>query len=78
LLGIRHFLQSLSFFGRMILPIMIMVMNSRMILEEAITPDSIRDHNACVYLTLCRKSDSGHHLTGDRGSSSVQAPKERA
>ena len=55
LLGIRHFLESLSFLGKMILLPVIMTMNSRMILEEALTPDSIRNNNACVYVTLCRK-----------------------
>jgi hypothetical protein len=39
----------------MALPVISTFMNLRMILEEAMTPDSIRDDNACVYLTLCRK-----------------------
>jgi len=55
LLGIRHFLESLSSFGRMVLLPVSIFMNSRMILEDAITPNSIRNDNACVYLTLCRK-----------------------
>ncbi len=32
-----------------------LTMNVRMILEELLTPDSIRNNNACVYVTLCRK-----------------------
>jgi len=55
LLGIRHVLESLSVIGRMILLPVIMTMNVRMILEESLTPDSIRNNNACVYVTLCRK-----------------------
>jgi len=55
LLGIRHFLEPLSSFGRMILLPVSIVMNSRMILEDAITPTFIRNDNACVYVTLCRK-----------------------
>ena len=55
LLGIRHVLESLSFLGKMILLPVIMTMNLRMLLEDALTPDSIRNNNACVYVTLCRK-----------------------
>ena len=55
LLGIRHFLESLSFLGKMILLPVILTMKMRMILEEALTPDSIRSNNACVYVMLCRK-----------------------
>jgi len=55
LLGIRHFLESLSSFGRMVLFAINIIMNSRMVLEDLITPRSIRNDNACVYVTLCRK-----------------------
>lgn len=55
LLGIRHVLESLSFLGKMILLPVIMTMNLRMLLEDALTPDSIRNNNVCVYVTLCRK-----------------------
>jgi len=30
-------------------------MNLRMVIEDAITPDSIRDTNASIYITLFRK-----------------------
>lgn len=55
LLGIRHVLQSIPCLGKIILfPVSIM-MNVKMIIEDAMTPNSIRDTNACVFITLSRK-----------------------
>ena len=56
LLGIRHVLESLSVLGKVLLLPVIITMNLRMILEDRFTPNSIRENNACVYLTLCHKS----------------------
>jgi SAM-dependent methyltransferase len=55
LLGIHHFLQNLPFVGRLMLIPVICLMNLRMVVEEAITPSSIREANACIYVTLSRK-----------------------
>lgn len=55
LLGIRHFLQNVPFVGPLLLVPVICLMNLRMVVEEAITPSSIREANACIYVTLSRK-----------------------
>jgi SAM-dependent methyltransferase len=55
LLGIRHCLGSLSYLGKMILYPLTLVSNVRMLVEDLITPVSIRNDNASVYVTLCRK-----------------------
>lgn len=56
LLGMRHVLGSFSVLGRILLPPVILTMNLRMVLEDRLTPDSIRNDNACVYVTLCHKA----------------------
>jgi SAM-dependent methyltransferase len=55
LLGMHHFLQSLPFIGPLLLIPVICLMNLRMVVEDAITPSSIRETNACVYVTVSRK-----------------------
>jgi SAM-dependent methyltransferase len=55
LLGIRQFLRSLPYIGAMILYPLIFLTNLRIIIEDAITPASIRDVNASIYVALCRK-----------------------
>jgi SAM-dependent methyltransferase len=55
LLGFHHLLSKFSFLGRLILLPIACLMNLRMVLEDAITPASIRETNACVYVTLSRK-----------------------
>lgn len=55
LLGLHHVLGKIPVFGRMILFPIVCLMNFRMVLEDAITPASIRQDNACIYLTLSRK-----------------------
>jgi SAM-dependent methyltransferase len=52
-LGIRHGLLSLPLLKRLIPPVMFL-MNVRMVIEDSITPDAIRQDNACTYVTLCR------------------------
>ena len=55
LLGIRHVLQSIPCLGSIILFPVIIMMNLRMIIEDAMTPNSIRNNNACVFIVLARK-----------------------
>lgn len=55
LLGMRHVLGKLGPPGKLALKLLTAVMNSRMVLEDRLTPSAIRDENACVYLTLSRK-----------------------
>ena len=55
LLGIRQFLGSLSYIGTLILYPLVFLTNLRIILEDAITPASIREVNASIYVALCRK-----------------------
>jgi SAM-dependent methyltransferase len=56
LLGLRHALLKLPVLGRLLLAPCVGLMNLRMVLEDAITPASLRETNACVYLVLARKS----------------------
>lgn len=51
-LGIRHAMLSLGPLKAFIAPLM-MAMNARMVLEDFVTPSSIRDDNACIYVVLC-------------------------
>jgi SAM-dependent methyltransferase len=55
LLGIRQFLGSLSYLGKMILYPLICLTNLRIFIEDAITPAAIREVNASIYVALCRK-----------------------
>jgi SAM-dependent methyltransferase len=55
LLAIRHVLETLPLLVNAILFPVVVIMNVRMMLEDWLTPHSIRNDNACVYLTLCRK-----------------------
>jgi SAM-dependent methyltransferase len=52
-LGIRHFLLPLPLLNRLI-PVFMLAMNVRMLVEETITSDRVRQDNACIYVTLCR------------------------
>ena len=61
LLGFRHALQRVPLVGAWFTALLSCVMNLRMVLEEAVTPKSIRETNASVYITLSRKS---HCLAG--------------
>jgi len=57
LLGYREALRKLPGSGVLVAAIAV-VMNVRMALEDALTPPSIRDANASVYVTLSRKPAS--------------------
>ena len=54
LLGFRKYLQRVPVLGAAVVPLLNIVMNIRMTLEDAITPDSIRQTNASVYFVVCR------------------------
>ena len=56
LLGYRHVFQRMPVVGACLAPLVSCVMNLRMVAEEAVTPASIRDTNAGVYITVSRKS----------------------
>jgi SAM-dependent methyltransferase len=55
LLGYAHVLSRIPWLGAVILAPLAGLMNARMVLEDALTPRSIRDVNASVYVTLSRK-----------------------
>jgi SAM-dependent methyltransferase len=58
LFGMRHVLLKVPVVGPWLLVPLYAFMNVRMALEDAITPASIRDVNASVYVTLSRKAAS--------------------
>jgi SAM-dependent methyltransferase len=53
-LGIRHAMLRLPLVNRLA-PFVALVMNLRMWVEEGITPDRLRQENACIYVALCRR-----------------------
>ena len=53
-LGYRDALRRVPVAGRALACLTVVVMNARIALEERITPPSIRDENACVYVCLAR------------------------
>ena len=54
LLGFRQVLRRFPLLGRMLLPLLTVVMNVRMELEDAVTPAQIRQDNACIYVVVAR------------------------
>jgi SAM-dependent methyltransferase len=56
LLGFRHFFLRMSAIGKVLLLPVILYTNIKIFIEDAITPISIRNDNACIYVTLSRKS----------------------
>jgi SAM-dependent methyltransferase len=56
LFGLRHLLQKVPVAGRVLFVPLLGLMNLRMWLEDAVTPASIRDGNASIYVTLSRRS----------------------
>lgn len=56
LLGWREAFRKLPLIGNLLTHAMAIVMNLRMVVEDAVTPASITATNACVYLVLARKS----------------------
>jgi SAM-dependent methyltransferase len=55
LLGVREVLRRIPVLGPLVLKPWIVLNNLRMTLEDAITPASIREVNACKYLVLARR-----------------------
>ncbi len=58
LLGYREILRRIPLLGPLVLPLVVTTMNLRMELEEAITPASVRQTNACVYVVVARAAAS--------------------
>jgi SAM-dependent methyltransferase len=56
LFGFRHLFQRVPVVGGMLFAPLLGMMNLRMWLEDAVTPASIRDGNASIYVTLSRRS----------------------
>jgi SAM-dependent methyltransferase len=54
LLGYREVLRRVPLIRASVLPVLTALMNLRMELEDAVTPASIRQTNACVYLAVAR------------------------
>lgn len=52
LLGFREGLRRVPIFGRPLVAALALVMNARMAVEDAVTPHSVRQENACVYVTF--------------------------
>jgi SAM-dependent methyltransferase len=55
LLGLRHALQGWARLGSVLMPLAALLMNARMCVEEQLTPASVREDNACVYVVLARR-----------------------
>jgi SAM-dependent methyltransferase len=58
LLGLRNALLRVPILGQLILAPLAVIMNLRMLLEDAITPNNITQTNACVYLTVSTSRSS--------------------
>jgi SAM-dependent methyltransferase len=56
LLGLRHALQTIPVLGRCLVPLLACLLNLRMVVEDAITPNAIRQDNAAIYVVLARKA----------------------
>ncbi len=56
LLGIREALRALPLVGPVLLVPITLLKNLQIALEDRITPASLRDTNACVYVTVSRKT----------------------
>jgi SAM-dependent methyltransferase len=52
LFGYRELARRIPLIGRLLLPFLTVAMNMRMELEEGVTPHSIRQNNACVYVVV--------------------------
>lgn len=54
LFGYREVVSKIPLLGAILVPPLCAIMNLRMVLEEWLTPDSIRQDNACVYVVSAR------------------------
>jgi SAM-dependent methyltransferase len=57
LLGYREALRRIPLVGALAVPLLSVLMNLRMELEDALTPTAIRQSNACVYVVVARPVD---------------------
>jgi SAM-dependent methyltransferase len=55
LMALQHVLRRVPILGPLLLVPLTLLMNLRMMMEDAITPAHLRDTNACVYVALSRK-----------------------
>lgn len=55
LLGWWHILRSKGLFGKWLLKVFSALMNIKMGLEDLITPEHVRNDNACVYVVISKK-----------------------
>jgi SAM-dependent methyltransferase len=55
LLGWWHLLHKLGLFGKVALGAVCFLMNTKMIVEDLITPAAISENNACVYVAISRR-----------------------
>lgn len=55
-LGYREALRRIPFLGSLLVPPLCAFMNFRMIIEDALTPESIRQTNASVYVTMSQRA----------------------
>jgi SAM-dependent methyltransferase len=55
LLGLHHALQGRPGLGAILMPLASLLMNACMCVEEQLTPPSVREDNACVYVVLARR-----------------------
>jgi|CXWL01.1.fsa_nt_gi SAM-dependent methyltransferase len=58
LLGFREVLRRVPILGQFLLWPLCLAMNLRMVVEDAITPPSVRQANACIYLVRARRATS--------------------
>jgi len=59
LLGLRHLLQRVPG-GRFVLPLVCVLTNVKMQIEDALTPDAVTQDNACVYVVVARRPTDDH------------------
>ena len=52
-IGYEFMLRRFRLLGRLVSGTLSLVMNARIVLEEAITPAWVREENACVYVAVC-------------------------
>ena len=78
LLGYREVLRLVPGVRELLLPPLIAMMNLRMVLEDAITPASIRQSNASVYLVVARTAGGVRPLASAQPSNEEQGEPGQA
>ena len=77
LLGYREALRRIPLLGAFVLPVLTTLMNLRMELEDAVTPASMRQTNACIYVVVAR-SPCGCHRSGHAQRATVDGVPGRS